>query len=124
RPTQPATVPNRRLVSRPAYPPEPGASGTLGLGAPSLPEAEQAHRVLLEDQRLDVVLEAGFLEVLQPAVGRDQREVAAEEDAVLEQRVRVLDELRREVLRAPAREVDPDVGLVHGERDRLVLPRP
>jgi hypothetical protein len=67
-------------------------------------------------------LEAGDLEVLHPALGRDQRVVAAEQHAVLQQRVGVLHQLLREVLRAPAREIDPHVGLVRGHAERLVLP--
>ena len=50
-----------------------------------------------------------LLEVGEPAVGRDQRVVRAEQDVVLEERVRVLDELRREVLRRPAGQVDVDL---------------
>ena len=63
------------------------------------------------------------LEVLQPAVGRDQRVVRAEQHLVLELGVRVLDQVRREVLRRPPAEVDVDVRLVDGDRQRLVLPR-
>ena len=59
----------------------------------------------------------------QPAVRGDHRVVRAEQHLPLQERVRVLDELGREVLRRPAGEVDVDLRLVHGDRDRLVLPR-
>jgi len=58
-----------------------------------------------------------------PALRRDERVVGAEQHPVAKQRVRVLDELRWEVLRRPARQVDVDLRLVHGDRQRLVLPR-
>src|SRR4051794_23544322 len=80
-----------------------------GLG---LVEPEQADRIALEDAGHHLGLEPGVLEVLHPAVRRDQRIVAAEQDAVLQQRVRVLHQLLREVLGTPAGEVDPDIGLV------------
>ena len=41
----------------------------------------------------------------------------------LQDRVRLAHELRREVLRRPAGQVDPHVRLVAGDRQRLVLPR-
>ena len=85
-------------------------------------EAEEPGRVLLEDLRADLVLDLQLLEVGQPAVGREDRVVGAEEDLVLEQRVGVLDELRREVLRGPAGEVDVHARLVRGHRQGLVLP--
>src|SRR5690606_16959334 len=52
---------------------------------PQLPAAqsEELDRVLLEDQRLDLVAEAGFLEILEPAVRRDQRVVRAEQHLAL-----------------------------------------
>src|SRR5690348_17255690 len=71
--------------------------GPLRLGQP-----EQPGGVLLEDLRPDLVLDRQFGEVLEPAVGGEDGEVGAEEDLVLEQRVGVLHELRREVLRRPA----------------------
>ena len=63
------------------------------------------------------------LEVAQPAVRGDQREVRAEQHLVLELGVRVADQVLREVLRRPAGEVDVDVRLVDRDRQRLVLPR-
>ena len=115
--------PDDDQLTRPAGAARRHTAGAATVGL-RFAELQQPHRVLFQDQRLDRILEAGFLEVRHPAVGRDQRVVAAEQDAVLQQRVRVLHELRRKVLRAPARQVDPDVGLVHRQRDRLVLPRP
>ena len=67
-------------------------------------------------------LDRELLEVGQPPVGSDQRVVRAEQHLVLQLRVRVSDQVLGEVLRRPAGEVDVDVGLVHGDRERLVLP--
>src|SRR5262245_46533039 len=44
-----------------------------------LVEPQRADGVLLEDQRVDLGLEAGVLEVLHPAVGREHRVVGAEQ---------------------------------------------
>src|SRR3954453_7131822 len=77
-----------------------------------LVQAEQARRVLLEDQWPHLVLERRLLEVGEPALRRDQRVVGAEEHAVAQLRVRVAHELLREVLRRPAGEVDVDLLLV------------
>ncbi len=49
-------------------------------------------------------------------------EVRAEEDLVLQQGVRVVHELRREVLRRPAGQVDVHARLVRGHGERLVPP--
>src|SRR6266496_6218867 len=56
-------------------------------------QSEQAGRVLLEEQRLDLVAEASRLEVGQPAVSGDHRMVAPEQHLVLDEGVGVLDEL-------------------------------
>src|SRR3954451_6683738 len=85
-------------------------------------QIEQSGGVLLEDQRPDLVVDLDALEVPQPALGRDHREVQTEQNLPFEQGVRVADELRREVLGRPAGEVDVDLWLVHRDRDRLVLP--
>ena len=58
-------------------------------GGPRSPSAPGPH----------LVLEGGLLEVREPAVGRDHREVGAEEHFRLQLGVRVLDELRWEVRR-------------------------
>src|SRR3712207_5381542 len=86
-------------------------------------EAEHPDGVVLEDQRPDVVLDLELLEVGQPPVGGDDREVRAEQHLALEQRVGGPHQLRREVLRGPPGQVDVDVCLVGGDRDGLVLPR-
>ena len=96
--------------------------GPAGVDHELLLRSEQAGGVLLEHQRPHLVVDLELLEVAQPAVRRDHRVVRAEQDLVLEQRVRVLDQLGREVLRRPARQVDVDLRLVHGDRERLVLP--
>ena len=83
---------------------------------------EQAGGVVLEDLGPDLGLDVELVEVGQPAVRGDDRVVRAEQDLVLQQGVRVPDELRREVLRRPAGQVDVDVRLVRGDRERLVLP--
>src|SRR5207244_185796 len=88
-----------------------GSPAQLAPGHRLLVERQQPHGVPRQDQRLDLVAEPRLFEILQPALRRDQRKVAAEQDAVLQQGVGVLHQLRRKVLRAPAREVDPDVGL-------------
>src|SRR2546423_8832301 len=100
----------------------PRRSKLLALDATEVSEREQPDGVLRQDERADLVAEPRLLEVGEPAVGRDHREVRPEEDLVAQLRVRVLDELRREVLRRPAGEVDPDVVLVQADGDRLVLP--
>src|SRR4051794_19939418 len=64
-------------------------------------EAEHAHGVVLENQRPDVVLDVQLVEVGAPAVRGDDREVRAEQDLALEQRVGRPDQLRREVLGRP-----------------------
>src|SRR5512146_2003730 len=87
RPGARATRLGRRMV------PGPGP-GSLGL------QAEEADGVVLEDAGLDVVAEAAhLLQVAHPALRGQHREVRAEQHLVLQQRVRVLDEDRREVLR-------------------------
>src|SRR5690606_20062007 len=60
-------------------------------------QLEELDRVLLEDQRLDLVAETGVLEILEPALRRDQRVVRSEQHLVLQQRVRIVHQLRREV---------------------------
>ena len=84
---------------------------------------EQPGGILLQDQRSHLVPEVRTREVLEPAVRRDQRVIGAEEDPVAQQRVRVVHELGRKVLRRPTGEVDEDLLLVERDRDRLVLPR-
>ena len=86
-------------------------------------QPEQAHGVLLEDQRAHLRLDVELVEVGEPAIRRDERIVGAEQHPVAQQRVGVLDQLRREVLRRPAGQVDVDLRLVHRHRERLVLPR-
>ena len=81
----------------------------------------EPRRVLLQHERPHLVLERRRLEVGEPAVGRDQREVRAEQHLRPELGVRVLDELRREVLRRPAGQVDPHVRPCAG---RSRSPRP
>src|SRR3954453_13215032 len=68
-------------------------------------EPEQPGGVLLEDLRLDLVLDRQLREVTEPAVGREAGEVGAEEALVCEQVVGVLHELCRQVLRRPAGQV-------------------
>src|SRR5436305_4825821 len=94
------------------------ADTTASCGSGS--EPQQARRVLLDHERADLVLDVELLEVREPTVGRDQREVGAEEHLVLQAGVRVLDQNRREVLGRPAAQVDVDVGLVDRYRERLV----
>ena len=73
---------------------------------------------------MNLRLEACLAKILDPAVGLNEREVGAEQHFGLELAVGVTHELRRKIFRAPAREVDIDVGLVQSDRERLVLPRP
>src|SRR6266581_2162536 len=49
--------------------------------------------------------------------------ISRAEQPLAQERVRVMDELRREVLRRPARQVDVDLQLVQRDGDRFVLPR-
>src|SRR5919198_19046 len=85
-------------------------------------KSQETGGVLLEDQWPDLVAETGLLEIGQPAVGGDHGVVGAEQYLVLEQRVGVLDQLRREVIRRPAGQVDVHLRLVQRDRQRLVLP--
>src|ERR1700729_93583 len=85
-------------------------------------QTEQARGVLLEHQRPHLVADRQLLEILQPAVGRDQREVRSEQHLVAQPRVRVLDEDLGKVLRRPAAQVDVDIRLVNGDRQCFVLP--
>ena len=56
-------------------------------------KSQQSLGVFLQDQRFDLVLEAGFVEVFHPALGRDQRVIAVEQHAVFQQGVGVLHQL-------------------------------
>src|SRR5262249_19267709 len=86
-------------------------------------EVQQAGRVLLHDQRPYLGLDVQVLEILDPPVGRDGREVRAEEHLVAQQAVGVPHEQGREVLRRPAGQVDVDARLVRRDRQGLLLPR-
>jgi hypothetical protein len=72
-------------------------------------KAEGADRVLLQDQRPDLRLERGLLEIGDPAVRADEREIRAEQHFLAQLAVGVLDDLRREIFGHPAAEVDVDV---------------
>src|SRR5204863_7112433 len=61
-------------------------------------ETEQPQRVVLQNQRTNLVSNRDLFEVGQPAIRRDQGIVRAEEHLVLQQRVRILDQRRRKVL--------------------------
>src|SRR5690606_12761753 len=87
-------------------------------------ESQGLDRVLLEDQVVNLGPEVGRLEVLEPAIRRDERKVGAEQHLVLELAVRIAHELFREILRRPAGEIDVNVRLVQANRQRLVLPGP
>src|SRR5213079_301521 len=82
--------------------PVPRCASVPPTGTSRLGQAQQACRVLLEDLGADLVLDLELREVREPAVRGQDRVVRAEEDLVLEERVRVLDQLGREVLRGPA----------------------
>ena len=88
-----------------------------------LSQPEQPPGVLLHDQRPDLVADRDLLEVGHPPVRRQQRVVGPEQHLVLQQRVRVLNQVRREILRRPAGQIDVDLRLVQADGDRLVLPR-
>src|SRR5438132_12262903 len=78
-----------------------------GLTAPlSGGQLEKPCRIVLQDQRPDFGLDRQLGELLHPALGRDHRVVGAEQDLLLQQRVGVLDQERRAVLRRPARAAD------------------
>src|SRR5688572_4191392 len=68
-------------------------------------ELQQIDGVALQDQRPNFFADIDLLEIGKPALRRDQRVVRAEQYFSLELRVRVLNELRRKVLRRPARKV-------------------
>src|SRR5579884_3851686 len=84
--------------------PVPGTGRVLNgrrLPRPASAEPEERSCVVLQDQGLHLVPEPGLLEVPEPALRGDERVVAPEEHIAAELRVRVLHELRREVLRRP-----------------------
>src|SRR6185436_15081627 len=87
-------------------------------------ELEQVDRVALENQRSNLVANVDLREVGEPPLRGDQRIVRTEQHFSFQLSVRVLHELRWEILRRPAGEVDVDLRLVQGDRQRLVLPRP
>src|SRR5690606_17627988 len=64
-------------------------------------ESQRLDRVLLQDQVVYLRFEVGRLEVLEPAIRRDEREVRAKQHLVLELAVRVAHELIRKVLWRP-----------------------
>ncbi len=81
----------------------PGRDPRLAAGRGIDPaQPEQPGRVLLHDQRPDLGLDAQVVEVFDPPLWRDNREVGAEQYLVPQQAARVLHELGGEVLRRPA----------------------
>ena len=86
-------------------------------------EPEQPHRVLFQNQRPHVILDTDLLEIRQPAIRRQQRVVRPEQHLCFEQRVGVLNQRRREILRRPAGEIDVHLRLVQADGNRFVLPR-
>src|SRR5512145_234040 len=62
-------------------------------------EPQRPNGILFQDQLMHFGPEASLLEVLHPAVRRDERVVRTEQHFGLELRVRVLHELRRKILR-------------------------
>src|SRR5690625_1289312 len=118
----PRPIPFDPPVTTATLPCRSANSGLLRRAVGRVAQAEEARGVLLEDQRLDFVLDVELLEILHPPFGSDHREVGTEEHLVLEQRVGVLHELRREVLGRPTRQIDVHPRLVRGHRQRLVLP--
>src|SRR5205807_7971062 len=69
-------------------------------------EPQEPRRVVFHDARQHLGLEADLLRRLKPLLGANQREVRAEQHLVLQRTVGVLDDLRLEILRAPAGEVE------------------
>jgi uncharacterized protein YfiM (DUF2279 family) len=65
-----------------------------GLGQP-----EQPHGVLFQNQRPYFIANRNLLEIREPSIRRDPRIVGSEQDFVLEHRVRILNQRRREILR-------------------------
>src|SRR5690349_25135502 len=86
---------NRRFISPPF-----GSSRSGGLGQP-----QRADRVVLQYEWLDLGPESRRVIVLHPAFGRDQRIVCTEQHLGFQLRIRIVNQLRREVLWRPAREI-------------------
>ena len=103
------------------------SAGRALAGAKTNPKLTCATGPLDLGQSNEVVhlgLERRVLEVLDPAVRRDQRKVGTEQHLVLELAVGVAHQLFGKVLRRPAGQIDVDVGLVQANRQRFRLPRP
>src|SRR5713226_6170003 len=61
-------------------------------------------------------------QLVQASLGLDERVVAPENKLVLQPVLQVAHDLRRDVPRRPARDVDVDVRLVQGHRQQLRVP--
>ncbi len=79
-------------------------------------QVQRADGVLLQDEIMDLGLETRLVEILDPAVGGNQRKVRSEQHLVLELGVGVMHQLRRKILGRPARQIDVHIGFVqaHG----------
>src|SRR3977135_4505439 len=86
-----------------------------GSKAVCLLQPEQAHRVLLQDERPHLVADGDLLEIGKPGSGRQHPVVGSEPPLVLEERIRIPDKRRREVLRRPAREIDVPLRFVQAD---------
>src|SRR6266702_1599246 len=107
-----ATLPSTSCTAPSALPPRRRRGGA---------ETQKPGRVLLHDQRAHLGLDVQLLEIPDPPVGGEGREIRAEEHLVAQQAVGVLHQQGREVLRRPAGQVDVDARLVGRDRQSLVL---
>jgi hypothetical protein len=81
-------------------------SGAINRSASSVPsrgkrlssESQRRYRIFLQNQIVNLGLEARFAEILDPAVGRNQRKIRTEQHLALQLSVGVLHQLRREIL--------------------------
>src|SRR3970040_2689476 len=92
-------------------------------GSPEL-QVEKFLGVLEQNLWSHLWLNTYLIELLHPSFHGERRPVRAEHDLVLDDGVDVLHELRRKILRRPARKVDVDIGFVPGNGEALRLPGP
>jgi hypothetical protein len=71
-----------------------------------------------------VGLESGSLEIGNPAIGGDQREIGTEQHLVLELAIGPQNEFGGKVFRASAQQIDVNIGLMQADGKRFVLPWP
>jgi hypothetical protein len=97
-------LPGKWLTHQQGAPRQPVSKSTVsiseGFGIPDLPaQSQQPDGVFLQDHGPHFGFHVELLEVRHPAVRRDGRIVRSEQHPVLDQRVGILHQVRREILR-------------------------